>query len=149
MGRNRLLNKRTGGILLAALLAVSCQENTLYHSYRPVGKAGWDKADTLVYPLPEALPVRPYGYRIGIRHKDSYPYRDLWLEVNGDTVHLYLTDSTGNWKGQGFGEMRQLDVAIRPAIPQEDSIREFRIRHIMRDNPLTGIHDIGLHITRP
>lgn len=87
-----------------------------------------------------------YQYEIGIRHKDSYKYRDLWLTINQDTLHLYLADSKGNWEGTGIGEIRQLTYPIEIHSLNQDSIQEFHITHIMEDNPLYGIHDIGLKI---
>lgn len=136
-------------LVLILLLTASCQENTIYHSFQPVKVTGWNKSDTLIYSLPQTLAQPPYLYEIGIRHKDSYPYRDIWLSINRDTVHLYLADSLGYWIGNGIGEIRQLvlPVSIHPS--PKDSIKELRITHLMQDNPLKGIHDIGLRIRVP
>ena len=149
MRKHSLINSWHGCLLLVLLLsAVSCQRNTVYHSYQPVESTGWDKSDTLVFTLPEAIANSSYQYEIGIRHKDSYKYRDLWLTVNQDTIHLYLADTIGYWKGTGIGEIRQLTYPVQLQFPLQDSIREFRITHIMQDNPLCGIHDLGLKIDR-
>lgn len=133
-------------LLLVLFTMVSCQKDTFYHSYQPVDSTGWEKNDTLLFQLPTALHARSYDYEIGIRHKDSYKYRDIWLTINQDTLHLYLADSIGNWKGSGIGEMRQMTQEL--SLPLPDSIREFRITHIMQDNPITGIHDIGIQVKR-
>lgn len=135
-------------LLFITILTISCQDSTLYHSYQPVQTIGWDKNDTLVYTLPQALSNQPYIYEIGIRHKDSYPYRDIWLTINQDTVHLYLADSIGNWRGNGIGGIRQSNFPIRLSQPTKDSIKEFRITHVMRDHPLNGILNIGLKIEK-
>lgn len=89
-----------------------------------------------------------YEYEIGIRHKDTYKYRDLWLTINEDTLHLYLADSIGNWKGKGIGNTRQLSSSWDSNKFTKDSISEFRIIHIMKDSILTDIQDIGLQIKR-
>lgn len=137
------MNRIIGCLLL--LLACSCTENTLYHSYQPVDSTGWHKNDTLTYTLKAALKAQEsYNYLIGIRHKDSYPYKDIWLTVNQDTLHLYLADSVGRWKGTGIGELRQFQAPFTITAQPEDST--FRITHIMQENPLYGIHDIGLSI---
>lgn len=135
--------------LFIILLTTSCQDNTLYHSYQPVKATGWEKNDTIVLAMPQKLISQPYQYEIGIRHKDSYKYRDLWLQINQDTIHLYLADTIGNWKGKGIGNMRQLVFPIRLKSFQQDSIQEFRIHHIMQDNPLLDIHDVGIQIKLP
>lgn len=146
MRKHRLINNWTSFLILTLLLTVSCQKNTIYHSFQPVNAAGWNKSDTLFYSLPEAITSPSYQYEIGIRHKDSYKYRDIWLTINQDTIHLYLADSIGNWEGHGIGEMRQLTFPVQINPSPQDSIKEFRITHIMQDNPLYGIHDIGIRI---
>lgn len=131
---------------LLLFLSIACQENTYYHFYQPVDPTGWDKNDTLIYDLPSPLPKsHSLEFLIGIRHKDSYIYRDLWLTINLDTIHLYLADSTGNWSGSGLGELRQVTFPI-PLQIKGDTISHIRITHIMQDNPLSGIHDIGIQI---
>jgi len=132
--------------VLILLLTTSCQNNTVYHSYQPVETTGWDKNDTLVYSLQQALTKPNYLYELGIRHKDSYKYRDIWLSINQDTLHLYLADSIGNWKGNGIGDIRHSVYSIQLTPSLQDSIKEFRITHIMQDNPINGILNIGFKI---
>lgn len=149
MRKHNPINSWHSCLLFVLLLsAVSCQRNTIYHSYQPVESTGWDKNDTLVFTLPKAIANSSYHYEIGIRHKDSYKYRDLWLTINQDTIHLYLADTIGYWKGTGIGEIRQLVYPIQIQLSSQDSIRKFHITHIMQDNPLGGLHDIGLKIVR-
>ena len=134
--------------LLLIFLCISCQKDTLYHSYQPVNQAGWYRNDTLSYQLstPITISDETLQYEIGIRHKDTYPYRDIWLMVNQDTVHVYLADTTGYWHGSGIGNIKQYSSSFQTKLTRGDSIKEFRITHIMQDNPLHGICDIGLHI---
>lgn len=142
----------TSALLLTALMLItaSCQDNTIYHTYHPVNAHGWERTDTLVYTLPDPMPVsESCTFEIGIRHNDSYHYRDLWLAMDNDTLHLYLADSIGNWKGSGIGNTRLFTDTIRPARSTQDTLREIRIRHIMQDTPLTDIRDIGIRITLP
>lgn len=132
--------------LLILFLAHSCQENTYYHTYQPVDSTGWNKHDTLFYPLPASIDHESYQVEIGVRHKDSYPYRDLWLTVNHDTLHLYLADSTGYWTGKGIGNLRLFTQDINLSNAFKDSIQDICITHIMSENPLVGISDIGIQI---
>lgn len=86
-----------------------------------------------------------YELSIGIRHLDSYPYRDIWLTLNNDTLHLYLADQEGNWKGEGIGDLRHF---IYTSNSEFHVNPELRITHIMQHNPLFGIHDIGIHLQK-
>lgn len=136
------------GISLLTILCfmASCHDGVLYHSYQPVNSAGWEQNDTLIYICPQAYHAPSCQLEIGIRHKDSYKYRDIWLTINTDTVHLYLADSIGNWKGNGIGDTRQWSMFIQPELLKQDSIRELHIAHIMQDTPLKGIEHVGIRI---
>ena len=140
---------RTVYVLLALFLTIpACQNRIYYHSYQSASTAGWYKNDTLVYTLSNSINPSDYDYEIGIRHKDTYKYRDLWLTINQDTLHLYLADSIGNWQGKGIGNTRQLTLPWENNKSPQDSIAEFRIIHIMKDSILPDILDIGLQIKR-
>lgn len=146
MRKFKPISKWISCLIFILLLAVSCQRNTIYHSFQPVNSTGWNKSDTLIFSLPEAIVNSSLQYELGIRHKDSYKYKDLWLTINQDTIHLYLADTKGNWEGTGIGELRQLTYPIEIPSLIQDSIQAIHITHIMQDNPLYGIHDIGLKI---
>lgn len=144
------MNKYFLLILLCLLLA--CENNTLYHSFHPVDSAGWKKNDTLIYTIPSTVFANHPQFEIGIRHKDSYPYRDIWLSISHsgktDTIHLYMANVNGSWKGHGIGENRQYseeltDVSLNDAT---DSLSVIKLVHIMQDSILNGISDIGIHI---
>ena len=149
MKKHSLKTNRAVYILLILWLTVSgCQNKTYYHSYQSASTAGWQKNDTFIYSLPNAINPLNYEFEIGIRHKDTYKYRDLWLTINNDTLHLYLADSIGNWKGKGIGNTRQLAFSWDTPKISQDSIAEFSIIHIMKDSILPDIQDIGLQIKR-
>lgn len=146
-GKKTILNKIC--FVCLSLLFVTCQNNTLYHSFHSVDTAGWKRNDTLCYTVPSSFHTTNQQVEIGIRHKDSYPYRDIWLAVNQqnrvDTLHIYLAEANGSWKGNGIGETRQY-TEILPTlnIEKTDSISVLKIVHIMEDEVLKGINDIGI-----
>ena len=137
----------------------ACQSNTYYHSYQPVSLTGWLKEDTLLFQLPDTLISGNYEIQIGLRHLESYPYRDIWLGISQnlkdstiyetDTLHLYLADKEGKWNGDGIGGMMQFSQKHPKQWVQQDSAtnRSFKIYHLMNDSILKSIHDIGLKIT--
>lgn len=145
---------------LPVILLAACQSNTMYHSYQPVSPEGWNKSDTLVYSLPDSFPVGKYELQIGIRYQESYPYRDIWLEISHnmqdtlnyktDTLQLFLTDKMGNKIGNSPGGLYQCILPYKGTFPisQKGSARTFRISQIMKDNPLKGISDIGIQISK-
>lgn len=135
--------------LLTILLGLSAcsNENVLHHSYRSIEPAGWKRYDTLSYTMPIPFIPTSHHFEIGIRHKDSYPYRDLWLTINNDTLHVYLADSIGHWKGNGIGNLRQHVIHVQPDVLASDSVSTFQVVHIMQDSILQDITDIGIRIS--
>ena len=137
-------------VISMTLCLAACQNHTVYHLYQPVQKTGWNKGDTICYTYPSPQPSGLQSMEIGIRHKDSYLYRDIWLSIHQheqvDTVHLYLANENGNWKGNGIGEMRLYTEELPIQVLPKDSIHTIQITHIMEDETLKGIHDIGICI---
>lgn len=145
-----------------SFLLTACQENTIYHSYQSVENTDWFRNDTLTYMLDSCMTSTSSNeFQIGIRHTDSYRYQDLWLgilpipkdsaaTIRIDSCHIYLSNSNGKWKGHGIGELRQFDQAIEITSKgkKTDTIIGFKIFHLMQDQPLKGIQDIGLCIQR-
>lgn len=132
------------------LCFAACQDHTVYHLYQPVPPTGWKKGDTICYTYPAPQPSVPQQIEIGIRHKDSYPYRDIWLGIiqdeHIDTIHLYLANENGNWKGDGIGEIRLYTESLPIQVYLKDSIQTIQVTHIMEDKTLKGINDIGICI---
>ena len=67
-----------------------------------------------------------------------------------DTLQLFLVDEAGNKTGNGLCGLYQCNLPYKAFIPirTEGSTRTFRIVHIMRDNPLTGISDIVIQLRK-
>lgn len=101
-----------------------------------------------------------YKMEVGIRHLESYKYRDLWLEINHnlqdstlfqkDTLHIYLADSIGNWLGKGIGGLTQyaVDVCTYNIPDTTTHAPTFYITHLMNDQPLESIHNMGIKISQ-
>lgn len=148
-------------VLLLFLLS-SCKDNTVYHVYRAIPEdSGWRRGDSLVFFFPSGLSPDSYLMEVGVRNTGGYKYRDLWLVLSQsisdtlppriDTLHLFLADKKGRWnRGGSAGSYYQsVFVSDKPFVIGPDSFhRSLRIVHIMRDNPLVGISDIGVRLSR-
>ncbi len=141
----------------------SCDEATVYHKYQAIpDNAGWHREDSLFFYFPQNLLPMEYALEIGVRNTCMYPYKDIWLavtEVKGDsvwesttdTLHLYLTDEEGRWNREGSvgGYYQSTFVCDRPLVVAADSVgRGMCVVHIMRDNPLQGISDVGIRLLK-
>ena len=120
-----LIKNKIACLPIIYLLLTACHSNTVYHSYQSIPTTGWSKSDTLVYTLPASIPAGTYEMTIGIRHQESYPYRDLWMNISTnvkdtstyttDTLQLFLADKTGNWNGNGPGGLYQFTKLYTPS----------------------------------
>ena len=132
---------------LVLLLITSCTGHNRFHSYLPVNKDGWKRTDTLCF---HAVPIDTnrncMEISLGIRHTHKYPYRDIWLSIGKDTLHIDLADEQGRWKGKGIGDMRLVQQEASISLTDMDSCGTIRIHHIMRHDPLPGISDIGIEV---
>lgn len=145
---------------LPLLLLTACQIPTVYHSYQPIPIDGWSKNDTLTFALPASVPTGTFEVTVGVRYEMNYPYRNLWLAISHnttdsltyatDTLQLILADEKGNRHENSPGGLYQCSFPLRTGFPiaQEGTGRNFRIVHIMRDEPLRGLSDVGISITR-
>lgn len=74
---------------------------------------------------------------------------DSMIQIR-DTLHFYLADKQGRWlKGGTIGSQYQFSAPTRHFCLNDKDGKTFRIIHIMKDNPLHGIHDIGIRLFQP
>lgn len=124
---------------------------------------GWAYTDTLVFTTMDTTRQdlgkyerrpHPMTTYVAIRHNDSYPYANLWLEATYtdskgqpriDTLNLRLADEYGRWKGKGFGSSYQIEIPLGSRV-RADSLSTVRIRHIMRVDTLRGVDRVGINL---
>lgn len=84
--------------------------------------------------------------------KDSLEITEPDISVDSmtwvrDTLHFYLADDKGRWvKGGTIGSLYQFSSPAQPFYLNNNDDKTLRIIHIMKDNPLPGIHDIGIRL---
>ncbi|WP_455585780.1 gliding motility lipoprotein GldH [Bacteroides sp.] len=145
-------------LLIAGWLITACNENTVYHSYRPIPLEGWQKSDTLFFNVPVKDSLRHLHLSAEIRNKSNYAYRNLYLSVSynledstkwkTDTLLLILADKEGKWYGTGWGSLFQSTLPIGSVVVRHPGNYTFKIIHGMQDELLKGINDIGIKIER-
>lgn len=137
---------------------LSCQKEIAYYSFQPIPITGWTNSDTLSFVLPEKFQKGFYDVYIGVRNKNNYPYKDLWLRISHnldgtkqfkyEKIHFFVANPDGTWKGVGISGLYQSKISYLKNIEigEEKEVRVFRIIPFMRDESLKGLSDIGLLI---
>lgn len=145
-------------IAVTAVLAImGCHERRTYHHYQPVNTSCWAMTDTLRF-TPENIDYEgDYRVSIGARVDDHYAYRNLWLVVeqrtlkglrtaHRDTVNLILADSHGAWLTQGV-VLHVAEEEVATTRLEKDECYEFLVYHIMSDQHLVGVNDVGVTLS--
>ena len=150
--------KLTAFLLTLSLLLLGCRDHRVYHHFLPVKTTCWTVTDTLRF-TPDAMKSDGlYTMKAGVRVNDNYPYRDLWLVVEQrataphreparrDTVHIILADSDGKWLTQGV-TLHETEEVVAASRLAKDCTYEFLVYHIMKDQNLIGVSDVGLSLS--
>ena len=122
-------------------------------SYNDIPRYGWAYGDTISFATDILSDSVTTGHLIvALRHTNSYPFSNIWLEVTHsgsdniprrDTINCTLADIYGRWQGQGFGASYQYADTI-PARMEIKRGNPLTIRHIMRVDTLRDIEHLGI-----
>lgn len=145
--------------LLLILMIAACDKHVVYYTYQPISPMGWYSNDTLVFEFPITDSTNTLLLHTEVRHTAQYPFINLSLELSHglkdsipyqiDTLNYSLIDSDGKRGANNWSclyETSQHPIHITSV--QDSGIYQVKIRHIMQADSLTGIHDIGVKITR-
>jgi gliding motility-associated lipoprotein GldH len=145
-------------ILLTAGGLCACDPDRLYESNVDIPAEGWKRAEHAQFEVEITDTVSPCNIYINARNNSKYRYMELWLfvdvhspsgTVERDTVRLMLADHRGKWLGNGLGNKFDTRMFFRRNVrfPAPGKY-VFEYEQAMRDEPLTGIDDIGLRIEK-
>lgn len=131
-------------IVTVAISLSSCSGILPYEHFTTVGRQGWSADSALVFVVTGADTTRHYDAEIHVRHTQQYPYQNLWLFVEQDTIQLYLADQRGRWIGRRSGGYYETYVVWREDMPITSDTLRIGVVQAMREDTLVGITDIGL-----
>jgi len=145
-------------IFIAMILAnVSCSHKEVFFEYHSFTNAEWNRDDKAVFNVKIEEKAQPYDVSIELRNNDDYPFSNLWLFVdfkmpNGksrtDTIGTDLADIYGKWYGKGLS-LYNLSIPYETSILFPDTgTYVYSVRQGMRIDPLKGITDIGLKVSK-
>ena len=135
---------------MLAIMLSACQNRTICHTYRTIHANGWNRQDSLLFPIPVIHDTAtPLHLTVEIRNTSKYPYTNLFLTINGDTMECILANGKGEWTGKGISTLYQNQFPYEKSlqIAHPDTLM-LNIRHIMSDSLLQGIQDIGIRLER-
>ena len=147
-------------IALTAGALCACRPS-VRHTYLPVDPRGWSCTDTLFYEIPADSVARLRTFSLGVRFKENYGYRGLWLVLEQrvvpserimqvpaprrDTLYLSLAHENGRWDAQGniyhVAEGVCTATYSTPGAPLQ-----LLVYHIMPQQEIQGIMEVGVKV---
>ena len=136
---------------------VSCSNNEVFFIYYPLANAEWDRNNPVVFDVKIDDNSQPYNVSIELRNNNDYSFSNIWLFIdykmpNGnyrtDTIGAEVADVYGKWYGKGLSYYN-LSIPYEMSVLYPDTgTYIYSIRQGMRENPLKGISDIGLKVSK-
>lgn len=135
-------NFRYIAFVLIALLS-SCTQRTIYNHAETLPIEGWEADSAFTFSVDIQDSAIAYDLLLCVRHSDTYPFQNMWLGINEDTIEFFLANQYGKWLGNGKGRLIEMPVLYEQNYRfPHCGIYEFKIRQLMREDCLKGVNDV-------
>lgn len=136
-------------ILLSSVMLTACSDGIVYSEYRQLPSKGWHADSVMSFTFDIADTVAMYDIVINVRHMDNYPYQNMWLFVELDTIEFYLADNYGNWLGNGKNGLIEMPVLYEQNYTfSHTGAHTIRLQHGMRTDWLKGVNAVGVEVRK-
>ena len=145
-----------------ALFSISsCTSIDLYERTVPIPQHAWDSEFKPQFKFNITDTTVPYQVYIIIRHNDRYNFNNIWLNlytqapnapVQKVQYELPLASKEKGWLGSAMDDIYEHRIAITPQNQklyfQHAGEYVFTLEHIMREDPLQHVMDVGLRLEK-
>lgn len=151
-------NSRGLAIIIILFLSGACNRQTVFQDNIAIPSSDWYIDDAFNFSVDINDTTQFHELYLMVRNTTDYPYRNLYIFLDiefpdertlRDTIECMLANTDGQWTGKGFGKIRSNEFLFRDDVwfPKQGTYT-FRMQHGMREEPLKGISDVGIHIQR-
>ena len=145
-------------LILISLGLCSCDPDKVYENNVKIPAEGWQRINHARFEVEITDTITPCNVYINVRNNNNYKYMELWLfvdvslpmgAVERDTAKIILADHRGKWLGHGLGGKFDTRYFLRRNVRFPAAGKYvFEYEQATRDEPLTGIDDIGLRVEK-
>lgn len=101
-----------------------------------------------------------YNIYVVLRHTDAYRYNNIWMNIYtqmpGDSLHkervdLRLATDEKGWLGSGMDDIFEHRILLNRGQPlrfHRSGQYMFRLEHIMREEPLQYVMNVGIRVEK-
>lgn len=130
--------------MVATLALNACIGRTVYSNIHDTNISGWHKDSVITFTIPAPDQTQPYEIELLVRHTENYPYQNMWIFLDKDTIEFYLADDRGLWLGNKKNGLVEMPVLIESNYTFQKDTLTMHVKHGMRDELLKGISNIGI-----
>lgn len=150
----RLFKFIFGGVLLAFLAA--CSTDVVYQKTETVAEEGWKYTHPFSFTYNVTDTNALHNLIFDVRVTPDYGYQNLWLYIETnwpdgsvyfDSVNCPMAYPTGEWIGNGVGDLIDTPVLLRQKF-KFDQLGDvtIKIKHGMRHEVLPHVKNVGVII---
>jgi gliding motility-associated lipoprotein GldH len=143
--------------LIGGIVSCSYTPKEIFFNYHSFANAEWNQNSPAVFEVKIDDNSQPYDVSIELRNNANYSFSNIWLFIDykapagnthTDTIGVDLADSHGKWYGKGLS-LYSLSIPYETAVLFPDTgTYIYSISQGMQDNPLKGISDVGLKVSK-
>ena len=146
-------------LVFITLFFISCKQINLHESHAFIKDFNWQASQPALGKFSITDTNALYRVFIVLRHQDGYNYNNIWLNVGlqapGDSMRYQklevpLGNDAKGWYGAGMNniwEMRH-QLTNGPQKFLKPGIYNYSIAHIMREDPLKNVMNVGMRIEK-
>jgi gliding motility-associated lipoprotein GldH len=151
--------KLTVSSILFVILLSSCIQTGLFEKNVTFKDHAWINSNKPRIAFEISDTISAYNVFFVVRHTDAFNYNNLWVKIKskgpGDsTSNTQQFDlplaSQNNWTGTGMDDIFEHRILLskRPIRFPRAGQYEFTLEHIMRENPLKDIINVGIRLEK-
>ncbi len=139
--------------LVVALLLSGCDKNIFYKEYKSFDDVSWNRHEILEFEVPVEKNTMNDFY-MALRHHTNFPYSFIDVnitlytpdgEIRSRDYHYRLKGTDLKWKGDGMGELWDIELPIRKRISfKKPGICKIRVENKMKKMETPGIIEVGI-----
>ena len=145
-------------VFIAIIFFTSCDSNRVFEDNTDIPEFTWDIKNKIAFDVDIPDTASLYNLYVNVRHASHYPYANLYVfatitfpngKTRKDTVECVLADVSGEWKGDGAGDIWDNQILWMPKVKFPLAGKyNFQYEQAMRMEQVPFIMDVGLRVEK-
>ncbi len=159
---SRIFSAKVFFFITCYLLLTTCTTIDLFERVVPIPKHKWKNSFKPVFRFTIKDTTVPYQMFLILRHNEKYNYNNVWVNLytvvpgsktaTKSPYELPLATNEKGWLASAMDDIYEHRIALTP-LNQKLYFRKsgeyvFTIEHIMREDPLENVMNVGLRIEK-